>query len=117
MVSATVRIEGDLLVVEPKGTISKFAALKSRLAIPLSCVKDVSTDRAQVKGLKMAGTALPPHYAGIFYDFKEGKIFYALGNRDRCVTIRLQGFNYSEVVVQVEDKDQTAAMIRRALQG
>ena len=82
MVSATVRIESDLLVVEPKGTLSKVAALRARLEIPLSCVRDVSTGRAELLGLRMAGTALPPHYAGHFYNFKEGKIFYALSNRE-----------------------------------
>jgi hypothetical protein len=114
MVSATVRIEGSSLVIEPRGAVSKFAALRGRLEIPLSCVRAVSTDRAEVKGLRIAGTALPPHYAGHFYDFKEGKIFYALSNKDRCVTIILAGFSYSRVVVEVDDKEQTAAMIRRA---
>jgi hypothetical protein len=109
-----VRVEGGLLVIEPKGAMSKFAALKSRLEIPLSCIKAVGTANAQLKGLKLAGTALPPHYAGQFYDFKEGRIFYALSDRDKCVTIKLEGFKYGKVVVQVDDKERTAERIRKA---
>lgn len=114
MVSATVRVEAGLLVIDPKGAASKFAALRNRLEIPLSCVKAVSTADAKVKGLKLAGTALPPHYAGQFYDFKEGRIFYALSDRAKCVTIRLAEFKYSEIVVQVDYKEGVADIIRKA---
>jgi hypothetical protein len=114
MVSATVRVEGDLLVTEPKGRASKLAALKNRLKVPLPCVKAVSTATARVKGLKLAGTALSPHYAGQFYDFKDGRIFYALSDRAKCITLRLAGFKYGEIVVQVDDKEDAAKMIRKA---
>ncbi|MEO9363332.1 MAG: PH domain-containing protein [Nitrososphaera sp.] len=117
MVSVTVRVEGDTLVIEPVGRLSKFASLARKLEVPLVCVKEVSTERAEIKGWKTAGMALPPHYAGNFYDFKTGKIFYALSDRDRCVTFRLEGAKYSEIVVQVDDKEKAAEMVKEAVAG
>lgn len=70
MVSATVKVQGDSLLVEPEGRVSKFAALKKRMAIPLSCVRAVSTaevSRSKIyRSIRVGGTALPPHYAGRF---------------------------------------------------
>jgi hypothetical protein len=60
-------------------------------------------------------TDIRPHYGGTFYDFKKGKIFYALSNGDKCVTLTLEGFAYDKVIVEVQDKEETAAMIRKAL--
>ncbi|AIC14965.1 hypothetical protein [Nitrososphaera viennensis] len=56
-----------------------------------------------------------PHYAGHFYDFKTGRIFYALSDRDRCITLKLEGATYDEIVVQVDDKEKVAEMVRKAV--
>lgn len=115
MVSVTARIEGSLLVIEPKGKWSKFASLRRKVIVPVQAITSVSTARAKIKGLKLAGTNLSPHFAGEFYDFKDGRIFYTLSNTDKCVTLKLRGFKYSEVVVQVDDKEKVAETIRKAL--
>jgi hypothetical protein len=117
LVSATVRVEGGMLVIEPAGRLSKFASLARKVEVQLACVKEVSVERAEIKGWKTAGTALPPHYAGNFYDFKIGRIFYALSDRDKCVTFRLEGAKYSEIIVQVDDKERVAEMVRKAVAG
>lgn len=115
MVSAIVSVKGDMLVIEPKGLLSEFASLARKVEVPLACIKDVSTERAETRGLKIAGTALPPHYAGRFYDFAtRKKIFYALSDRDWCVTFRLEGAKYDEIVVQVdEDKERVAETVKK----
>ena len=115
MVSVTARIEGSSLVIEPKGKWSKFASLRRKVTVPVQAITSVSTARAKIKGLKLAGTNLSPHFAGEFYDFKDGRIFYTLSNTDKCVTLKLHGFKYSEVVVQVDDKEKVAETIRKAL--
>lgn len=119
MVSVTVHVAKDSLVVEPKGGISKFAALKIRMRIPLSCVKSVSTTlvpRSKIyRSVRVGGTALPPHFAGRFYSFGTGLIFLALSDRQKCVTLRLHDFIYREVVVQVDDKEKVAVAIKGAL--
>ena len=115
MVSTTAKIEGGSLVIEPKGKWSKFASLRRKVTVPLRAITSVSTARAKIKELKLAGTNLSPHFAGEFYDFKDGRIFYMLSNTDRCVTLKVHGFKYSEVVVQVDDKEAVAGMIRKSL--
>ena len=91
------------LIIEPKGKISKFAAIKHRMRIPLSCVKSVSTvlvPRSKIyRSVRVVGTALPPHFAGRFYSFGNGLIFCMLSNREKCVTLKLHDFTYREVVV------------------
>ena len=62
-------VEGDLLVVESKGMLPKIAALRSMLEIPLSCVRNASTSRPELRGLRMAGTALLPPYASFLFNF------------------------------------------------
>lgn len=119
MVSVTVHIAKDSLVIEPKGRITKFAALKRKLRIPLSCVTSVSTalvPRSKIyRSIRVGGTALPPHFAGRFYSFGTGLIFLALSDRQKCVTVRLHDYIYREVVVQVDDKEKVAEAIKGAL--
>jgi hypothetical protein len=114
-----VHVTKDSLLVEPKGGISKFAALKIKMRIPLACVKSVSTTlvpRSKIyRSIRVGGTALPPHFAGRFYSFGTGLIFLALSDRQKCVTIRLHDFIYREVVVQVDDKEKVAETIKAAL--
>lgn len=121
LVSVTVHVAKDSLVIEPKGGISKFAALKRRMRIPIACVKSVDTalvPRSKIyRSVRVGGTALPPHFAGRFYSFGTGLIFLALSDRQKCVTIRLHDFIYREVVVQVDGKEKVAETIKRALSG
>lgn len=121
MVSATVSVHDSFVVVEPKGRTSKVAALKKRMRIPLASIKQVSTAHVPknkiYKSVRVGGTALPPHFAGRFYSPGNGLIFCALSDPDRCATIKLEGFRYKEVIVQVDDKEATAAEIRKALAG
>ncbi len=114
-------MHGSSVIVEPKGRVSKVASLKRKMSIPLACIKAVSTanvPRSKIyKSIRVGGTALPPHFAGRFYSLDDGLIFCALGDRDRCVTLKLEGFRYREVIVQVDDKDKTVEAIRKALAG
>lgn len=115
LLSVLVFAEGRFLVIEPKGRLAKFASLKQRLRIPISSIVQVSTDKVpKIKGIRLGGTALPPHYAGHFYSIDDGKIFYVLSNRDKCITIKTKDFQYSEIVVQVDDKERTAELIRKS---
>jgi hypothetical protein len=121
VVSATVSVHGSFAVVEPKGRMSKFAALKRKMRIPLASIRSVSTAHVPKNkiymSIKVGGTALPPHFAGRFYSPGTGLIFCALSNLDRCVILKLEGFRYREVIVQVDDKDTVAKEIRKALEG
>lgn len=119
MVSVIVHVAKDNLLIEPKGVMSKFAAIKRKMSIPLACIKSVDTalvPRPKIyRSIRVGGTALPPHFAGRFYSFGTGLIFLALSDRQKCVTIRLSDFIYREVVVQVDDKEKVAGTIKDAL--
>lgn len=119
MVSVTIHLAKDSLVIEPKGGVAKFAALKRKMRIPLSCVRSVSTavvPRASIyRSVRVGGTAIPPHFAGRFYRFGHGLVFLALSDRQKCVTIKLHDYIYREVIVQVDGKEKVAQMIEGAL--
>jgi hypothetical protein len=119
MVSVTVHVAGGSLVIEPRGGVSKVAALKRKMRIPLSCVMSVSTavvPRASIyRSIRVGGSAFPSHFAGRFYRFGHGLLFLALSDRQKCVTLKLHDFTYREVIVQIDDKEKTADMIKYAL--
>lgn len=120
MVSVTVHVSKGSLSIEPRGGVSKFAALKRKMKIPLACIKSVDTalvPRAKIyRSIRVGGTALPPHFAGRFYSFGTGLVFLALSDRQKCVTLRLHDFIYREVVVQVDDKKKVAEAISASLE-
>lgn len=119
MVSVMVHLSKDGVVIEPKGNVSKFAALKRRMKIPLSSIISVSiapVPRSRIyRSVRVGGTALPPHFAGRFYSFGHGLTFLALSDRGKCVTFKLHDYLYREVIVQVDHKEKVAEMIERAL--
>jgi hypothetical protein len=94
----------------------KFLALKNNLRIPLSCVKSVST--VPVKWLMFtpkAGTNFPGMImAGTFFR-REGITFYYVKDLKKCITLSLQNHRYSKIVIQVEQKDDFALKIRKAV--
>jgi len=94
----------------------KFLALKNNLRIPLSCIKSVST--VPVRWLLLtpkAGTNFPGLImAGTFFR-REGITFYYVRDLKKCITFYLKNHRYSKVVVQVEQKDELASKIRKAV--
>ena len=47
------------------------------------------------KGIKAGWNQPVAAFCRRVYDFKDGRIFYTLSNTDKCVTLKLHGFNYS----------------------
>ena len=63
-----VNIQNEQLVIEPVG-LTKIAALKERIVIPLTHVVGASIDTGIInesKGFRMPGTAIPGYWAGTF---------------------------------------------------
>ncbi|MDH5440433.1 MAG: hypothetical protein OEZ48_15125 [Candidatus Bathyarchaeota archaeon] len=63
--------------------------LKFELRIPLKNIHNVSTE-----------TIRPPFFS-TFY--AEGKIFYYVRNRFKCIILELRNHDYSEIVMEVDD--------------
>jgi hypothetical protein len=54
------------------------------------------------------------HLGGRF-NTKEGRLLVAFRDPEKCITISLKDEQYDKVIVQVEDKDQTAELINRTI--
>ncbi|MFB0568646.1 MAG: hypothetical protein ACETV0_03400 [Nitrososphaeria archaeon] len=94
----------------------KFLALKNRVRIPLKNIDSVSTET--VKPLWFAGkigSHMPPiFWAGTFWT-REGKAFYYVRNRSKCITLKLRNHEYSKAVVEVDDKESIASTLRKLI--
>lgn len=96
----------------------KFLALKSLVRIPLENIDIISTET--VKPLWLAGrlgTHMPPiFWAGTFWT-REGKTFYYVRNRSKCITLKLRDHEYSKVVMEVDDKENVADNLRKLIKN
>lgn len=100
-----ISITKTVIIINFEG-FKKILALKNNLRIPLSCAKSVST--VPVKWLIFTPKA------GTFFR-REGITFYYVKDLKKCITFSLQNHRYSKIVIQVEQKDELAVKIRRAV--
>lgn len=108
----------DTLVVSLTAAKDKIASLTARIEIPLSKINAVSTEPVTIdewRTVKVFATRLPSYFAGRFYVIGKGKKFFLFGNRNKCITLKLKNFKYKEVIVEVEDKEAIATMIRNKI--
>jgi hypothetical protein len=112
-----ISIEGNTLVVEVMGW-SKLWCLKSRLDIPLRCVRQVTADGALPKGfwLRLPGTFIPRVIkAGSYWNGSRWSFWDTRGRRDKVVVIALSGWTYDYVVVEVNNPAATTAGVQGAI--
>jgi len=110
-----VEIGKDHVVFKLEGA-QKFLALKNSVRIPLKNIESVSSET--VKPLWLAariGTHMPGVFmAGTFWT-GEGKTFYYVRNRSKCVTLKLKDHGYSKVVFEVDDKESVTRDLRKVI--
>ena len=95
----------------------KFLAMKGRVNIPFRKIQSISTETAKPWPwiAHRIGTHLPRVFmAGTFWT-KEGKIFYYVRNRSKCITLTLREHDYSKVVFEVDYKERVARALREAI--
>jgi|SRR5579871_1176981 len=112
-----VKIEGDKVVFEVEGW-HKLWALRSRLEIPLSHIKDVYADpdpaMGWFQGLKMIGTDVPSVFrAGTFYQ-QGDRIFWDVRHPEQAIVIELQEEWYGKLIVEVADPAGMIELLKRA---
>lgn len=116
----TIDISGRKLVFKISGA-DKFLSIKSRLVIPLSHVKSVSTQRAKwwrnLSELRIGGARIPNIVKDGRYLSRGKFYFYVMHDPDRCVTIDLNNELYSAIIFQVADKEAMARKIRAKIKG
>ncbi|MDH5235261.1 MAG: hypothetical protein OEW77_09900 [Gemmatimonadota bacterium] len=116
----TITVVGDALDIEVVGR-HKLWALKSSLRVPLSDVRDVRHDpeRANrfIPGIKFPGTHIPYVYtAGTYYQSDFRPDFWSVRNPEQAVVIQCSPeAAYDEIIVEVENAEETVARIRAAL--
>ena len=96
----------------------KFLAVKNSVRIPFTKIAGVSTEK--VKPLWLAvrmGTHLPGLFmAGTFWT-RQGKTFYYVRDRSKCITLNLQNHQYKKVVFQVKNKQSVAFRLKEAIES
>ncbi len=104
----------DKLVVHFTG-VTSVAALKRELEIPYSAIKQVAAGKFEIPSLSFrVGTS------GIGKNLKEGRFlhngewcFLSFEHHDKVVILELVGHEYSKVVLEVENPEETSQLIRQ----
>jgi hypothetical protein len=116
----TITVDGDALDIQVQGR-HKLWALKSSLRVPLAEIRDVRRDPERARrvfpGLKLPGTHVPWAYtAGTFYQSDFRPDFWTVRNAENALVIQCsREAAYDEIIVEVEDPDETLTRIRAAL--
>jgi len=116
IVSGTVRILGERLVLETHG-FDKILAFRSSITIPLKQVVSVSTERVgwtEYPGIRV-GTSLPGVIRDGYYFTSNGLMFFEEHDPEKCITITLSHETYKKIVFQVEDKEAVAKLINAVI--
>ncbi|MFI5907587.1 hypothetical protein [Dactylosporangium sp. NPDC051541] len=114
---ATVRIDGDTLVVEIEG-LDKLWALKSRLDIPLANVRGATADPGvarEPKGIRTAGTHFPNYVTAGAFRVDGEKIFWDVHDPRKAVVIQLADERYARLIIEVDDPRATVALVERSV--
>jgi hypothetical protein len=96
----------------------RLLALKNTVKIPLININEVSIDTASAPWIAgKVGSHVPPFFwAGTFWT-TTGKKFYYIRDRSKCLTLKLENHEYSEVIIEVDDKKTTAETIRKMIKN
>ncbi len=115
-----IRIEADHLHVEVLGW-SKLWAMRSRLDVPLRCVKHARLADGDIPRnypIRFPGTGFPGVIAaGSFTDFsfKRSAFFDIRNRRENVLVVDLAEWKYEVLVVEVRDARAAAEMINAAI--
>lgn len=112
-----ITIEDDKMVVNVLG-IDKLLSFKGSLTIPLEHISSVGPmpeiSRRDI-GFKLAGSGIPGLIRAGTYKGKDGLAFWNIRNFDNALMFELHDERYSRLFIEVEDPEQTAALIESEL--
>jgi hypothetical protein len=111
-----VTIEGDHAVFQVEG-FDKLWALRSRLEIPLTHIKQVEADPDAVgrwwHGLKILGTDVPGLFAAGTFFYHGELVFWDVHDPARTIIVSLDHERYKKLIVEVADPQMTIARLER----
>jgi hypothetical protein len=117
---ARVSIEGDRLMVRPRG-MARLMAFHRSLRLDRTAIRQVAViDRGGIPalGLRIRATGMPGLQAGMFSSSNQtGIVFMLVGRADKLVRIDLSLGKIRYLVVQVADPDSLAAQLLAGCRG
>ncbi len=105
------RVETDAVVVELSG-VDRILALTHRLRLPIESITSVeskpreSIQRLPGRWLRLPGTYVPSMVHHGSYGLGANREFWALFRQERALVIRLEGWEYSRLILGVADPDR-----------
>ncbi len=110
-------VAADTLKIEVLGW-SKLWCLKSRLDVPLCCIRSATADGVLPSRfwLRLPGTYIPGVIkAGSYWNGSQWSFWDIRRRRDNVVVIALRGWKYDYIVVEVNDAAAALQAIETAL--
>ncbi len=104
--------ENEDFIFEMQG-LHKLWSLKSQLKIPVANIKKVhqELDDSWWKGWRAPGTNIPGLIvAGTFY-LQGEKNFWDVVNKEKAIVVELEGENYNQLVIEVENPEEAIALL------
>jgi hypothetical protein len=121
LVSDIIEVQDSLLVIKINGLWGKILAFKSKITIPLVAIDDVITDPVIIRrtiswSFRILGTSFGNYHAGLFFKKGRGMAFFSFKTIDRSIMLIMKGFyKYKIIVIEVQDKEKTHSIIRKAI--
>ena len=114
--------EDGLLVIKINGFWGRILAFKSKMTIPLVAIDDIITDPVTIRrtisgSFRILGTSFfCKYHGGLFYKKGRGMAFFSFRRIDKSVMLTMKGFyKYKIIVIEVQDKEKTYSIIRKAI--
>jgi len=113
-----ITIHSDRVTFKVEG-LDQLWAFRSELDIPLAHITGVEANPAQVgtwwHGFKLIGTDVPGLFAaGTFYYHGE-LVFWDVRHPEQTIIVSLAHERYKKLIVEVEEPESSAAMLREAI--
>jgi hypothetical protein len=116
-----IEIQDGFLIIKINGFWAKILAFKSKITIPLAAIDDIITDPVIIRrttswSIRILGTSFGNYHSGRFYKKGRGMAFFSFKRIDRSIMLIMKDFyRYKIIVIEVQDKEKTCSIIRKAI--
>jgi Bacterial PH domain len=115
-----VTILGDRAAFEVEG-LHKLWAFRNRIEIPLAHITGVDVNRDQVgrwwHGWRLIGTDVPGFFTAGTFRYHGELVFWDVTDPEQTVIVSLDHERYKKLIIEVDDPESVASMLRTALSG
>jgi hypothetical protein len=121
LVGGIIEIQDGLLVIKINGFWGRILAFKSKITIPLVAIDNITINSETISrtiswSFRILGTSFGNYHGGLFYKKGSGLAFFSFGKIDKSIMLIMKGFyKYKIIVIEVQDKEKTYSIIRKAI--